>query len=83
MTLTPCTPTELRRELRAGAVQFAFKKLDGVLRTAVGTSNLATIPAEFHPTGRREAPDSVVTFFDLEKREWRCVSTRVEIFIRN
>lgn len=80
MTLEPITHEALRRELRNGVVQFAFKKLDGTLRTAVGTTQLASIPIDKHPTGARESSPTVVTFFDIEKREWRSVSTRVEVF---
>lgn len=83
MTLQPTTATELKRQLARGVVQFAFKKLGGELRTAVGTTNLATIPRESHPKGVRPAPESVVAFFDVEKREWRSASARAEIFIVN
>jgi hypothetical protein len=81
MVLTPTSPNELREALRRGVTQFAFKKLDGTLRTAVGTTNLATIPAENHPRGVRQSSPNAVVFFDVEKREWRSVSIRQEMFI--
>lgn len=81
MTLRPITHEALRTELRQGVLNFAFKKLDGTLRTAVGTTNLSLIPAASHPTGRRESSPRVVVFFDIEKREWRSLSTRVEVFL--
>ena len=81
MVLTPTTPEELRSALRRGVVQFAFKKLDGTLRTAVGTTNLATIPAEHYPRGARASSPNSIVFFDLEKREWRSASSRQESFI--
>lgn len=81
MTLTPITHDGLRAELRQGIVAFAFKKLDGTLRTAIGTTNLGLVPIERHPKGRRESSPLAVTFFDVEKREWRSLSTRVEVFI--
>jgi hypothetical protein len=81
MTLEPVSAEVLRSRLRAGVVQFAFKKLDGTLRTAVGTTNLATIPTEHHPKGVRESSPRQVCFFDIEKREWRSVSATREMFV--
>ena len=43
MVLQPIAPETLRARLSEGVVQFAFKKVDGTLRTAVGTTTLATI----------------------------------------
>ncbi|CAB4175026.1 WYL domain containing protein [uncultured Caudovirales phage] len=81
MTLTPVLPETLRSRLREGVVQFAFKKVDGTLRTAVGTTNLATIPTESHPKGTGNPSDKSVRFFDIEKREWRSVSILREIYL--
>ena len=81
MNLTITTPEILRSQLREGVVQFAFKKVDGSLRTAVGTTNLTTIPTESHPKGVRASSEKQVTFFDIEKREWRSVSILREIYL--
>lgn len=81
MVLTPITPDALRAELQRRPVNFAFKKLDGTLRTANGTTNLEQIPSDSHPKGVRESSQAQVTFFDLEKKEWRSISSRQEIFI--
>lgn len=81
MKLRPISHDTLRAELRHGVLNFAFKKLDGDLRIAIGTTNLAQIPAANRPTGRRQSSPNVVVFFDLEKREWRSLSTRVEVFV--
>lgn len=81
MNLHRVEPETLRRKLREGVVQFAFKKVDGTLRTAVGTTNMSTIPSESHPRGVRESSPNVVVFWDIEKREWRSVSIRQEIFL--
>lgn len=80
MKFSPITHDALRARLRTGIVHFAFKKLDGDLRAAVGTTNLSSIPSELHPKGRRESSPRAVVFFDIEKREWRSLSTRVEVF---
>jgi hypothetical protein len=81
MVLEPISPDLLRARLRSGVVQFAFKKLDGTLRTAVGTTNLATIPTEHHPKGTGNPSERSVRFFDIEKREWRSVSAQQEIYV--
>ena len=81
MVLEQVDPAILRARLREGIVQFAFKKVDGTLRTAVGTTNLSTIPTDHHPKGTGTSSDRSVRFFDIEKREWRSVSVSREIFI--
>jgi hypothetical protein len=81
MTLEPVSPSELRARLNQGVVQFAFKKLDGTLRTAVGTTCLSAIPLDGHPKGARESSPKVVCFFDIEKREWRSVNVLQEMFL--
>lgn len=81
MNLTKITPRDLRTKLTEGVIQFAFKKLDGTLRTAVGTTNLGSIPLDSHPKGVRESSNQVVTFFDVEKREWRAVSVDQEVYV--
>lgn len=81
MILQPINPQELRSRLNDGTVQFAFKKLDGTLRTALGTTNLEQIPLDSHPKGEGSSP-KIVPFFDLQKGEWRSVSVSREIFIQ-
>lgn len=81
MVMTPINADELRTKLNEGTVQFAFKKLDGTLRTAVGTTNLESIPLENHPsTGVASSPASV-RYFDMGKNSWRSVSASTEIFL--
>ena len=81
MNLLESTHEALKQKLARGVVQFAFKKLDGSLRTAVGTTNLSNVPVDHHPKGVREASSKVTVYFDIEKKEWRSVSKRVEVFI--
>jgi hypothetical protein len=81
MNFLPTTPETLRRRLTEGAVQFAFKKLDGSLRTAIGTTDLSSIPEISHPQGVRKSSDKVIVFFDIEKSEWRSVSILREIYL--
>jgi len=81
MVLNPIDPAELRARLNRGTVQFAFKKLDGNLRTAIGTTCIESIPSESHPKGGESSP-KVVVYFDLQKMMWRSVSVNQEIFIQ-
>jgi len=81
MNLKPVQPEELRRLLNEGIVSFAFKKLGGDLRTAIGTTQLSSIPIDNHPNGRGESSPTVVAYFDKEKKAWRSVSVTTEIFI--
>jgi hypothetical protein len=80
MVLKPINPQELRSRLNQGNVQFAFKKLDGTLRTAIGTTLLEQVPLDNRPKGGSSSP-RVVTFFDLQKGQWRSVSVNQEMFI--
>jgi hypothetical protein len=73
---------ELRANLRAGVLEFAFTKKDGTLRLAKGTTQLDQIPSASHPTGARASSANQVPFFDLEKQEWRSVSILQEIYLR-
>lgn len=79
--MKPINATELMAKLNEGTVQFAFKKLDGNLRTAVGTTSLKYIPLDNHPSGEGTTSDVSVRYFDLGKNEWRSVSSSTEIFL--
>jgi hypothetical protein len=81
MNLKPVEAPELRTLLNEGTIQFAFKKVGGDLRTAVGTTNLSIIPVADHPSGNGTSSPKVVPFYDIEKKEWRSVSVDREIFI--
>jgi hypothetical protein len=81
MQLRPISHETLRAELRRAVLNFAFKKLDGTLRVAAGTTNLSQIPTAMHPTGQRQSSPNAVVFFDVEKRAWRSLSTRAEVFV--
>lgn len=61
---------KVTKAMRGGIVQFFFQKIDGTLRQAFGTLDPHRLP-ETQGTGRR-ANDTVQTYFDTEKGEWRC-----------
>jgi hypothetical protein len=79
--LHPISPDDLRKALREGIVSFAFKKLDGTLRTARGTTKLEVIPIESHPSGTGKKTTRKVSYWDLDKIGWRSVSSTQEMFI--
>ena len=81
MKLQPIDHQDLRSRLGSGQVEFAFKKLDGTLRNALGTTVLEQIPLDSHPKGAGSSP-KIVPFFDLQKGEWRSVNANQEIFIQ-
>ena len=65
-------PRPLVRTLRTGVCGIVFVKRDGSLREALGTTDLARIPARSHPKGRGRSIPGIITFYDLVKQEWRC-----------
>ncbi len=82
MVMKKIESQELRIKLSEGTVQFAFKKIDGTLRTAIGTTNMTTVPQEHHPSGRGgESSLASVRYFDIEKGAWRSVSSSKDIFL--
>ena len=79
MELQAISPSELRALLNEGVTNFAFRKVGGNLRLAMGTTNLDSIPAQHHPNGVGHS-GSNVKYFDLEKQAWRSVSSAVSIY---
>lgn len=70
----------LRTRLAGGTVQFTFRKIDGTMRPATGTTVLDLIPADHRPKGIIVKPRSedIVTYYDLERMAWRsCRSAEV------
>lgn len=61
---------KLRVQLSNRIVEFYFKKVDGTLRQAFGTLMSDRVP-QTKGTGRKQS-DSLQTYFDTEKEEWRC-----------
>ena len=68
---------DLRTALHEGVVLFEFIKKDGTLRHARGTTCPDLVPTVNTPQGKRK-PEvqalyerQVVTFYDIDKKEWR------------
>jgi len=62
---------KLRRAMTGRIVRFYFQKVDGSLREAFGTLAEGIIPA-VAGTDTRKKNDTVQTYYDTEKQEWRC-----------
>lgn len=61
---------KLKMAMKERIVKFYFSKVDGSLREAYGTLKESLLP----PTNGsgRKANDTLQTYFDTEKREYRC-----------
>ncbi len=78
---TIITSQELKEKLSQGPLHFKFLKTDGLTeRIAHGTTDLSLIPEEDHPKGG-EAPNNIISYYDLEKKAWRSVSAFNTIWI--
>ena len=70
---------DLKKALYEGIVIFQFQKIDGTLRPARGTTCPDLVPAPDTPKGARTPEQqaaynrSTVTFFDIDKKAWRCM----------
>jgi len=62
---------KLRLSMSRGIVKFYYQKVDGTIREAYGTLSSRFIPA-IAGTDNRKRNDTVQTYFDTEKQEWRC-----------
>ena len=61
---------KLKAAMRIGIVRFYFQKIDGTIREAWGTLRTDLIPQ--HKGDDRRRNDTIQTYFDTEKQEYRC-----------
>lgn len=61
---------KLKSAMQTRIVKFYFTKVDGTIREAYGTLKENLLPAT-QGTGRK-ANDTIQTYYDTEKAEWRC-----------
>lgn len=66
---------KLQVELCLGIVKFKYRKIDGSIRSAVGTRD--NVPAV---KGLRPSNPSILTYFDLEAADWRSAKAENLIF---
>ena len=62
---------KLRTAMKSRIVKFYFLKVDGTVREAYGTLKESLVPT-ISGNDHRKKNDTVQTFFDTEKSEWRC-----------
>ena len=62
---------KLKVAMAVRIVKFYFQKVDGSIREAYGTLNASIVPQTTGNDNRRKN-DTVQTYFDTEKSEWRC-----------
>lgn len=67
---------KLRMQLTKRVVSFKFKKVDGSIRSAVGTLKSDLLP---QGKGKSSSP-TVFTYFDLEVNDYRCAKIENLIF---
>ena len=61
---------KLRAMMQQRICKFYFQKVDGSIREAYGTLKETLIPAT--GSDNRKKNNTVQTYFDTEKQEWRC-----------
>lgn len=61
---------KLKAQMQTSIVKFHFQKVDGSIREAYGTLQMSVLPAT-KGTGRK-ANETLQTYFDTEKQEYRC-----------
>lgn len=61
---------KLRAAMQQRICKFYFQKVDGSIREAYGTLKESLVPATLGSDRKRN--ETVQTFFDTEKGEWRC-----------
>ena len=62
---------KLKAQMMKGIVRFYFRKVDGTIREAYGTLRTDLMP-EIKGEDNRRKNDTVQTYFDTEKQEFRC-----------
>ncbi len=60
-----------KRMMRGEVVRFAYMKLDGTVRTAVGTLQPQAVKANIVGTGIPKRYFGMFAYLDLEKMDWR------------
>lgn len=62
---------KLKAQMTKGIVRFYFRKVDGTIREAYGTLRADLMP-EIKGEDNRRKNDTVQTYFDTERQEFRC-----------
>ena len=63
----------LKSQMRDDVVRFAFRKLDGTVREAVGTLLPSIVPSYKRRTDRAHTPNfSTQAYYDMDRQSFRC-----------
>ena len=65
---------KLRIDMRKSKEEFAFRKANGSIRLAYGTTDMSVIPEDNHPNGNGKKNDSngtLIPFYDVDVNGWR------------
>lgn len=66
--------SELLGELARGKVKMEYIKVDGTSRRAVGTTSQKLIPRhQQYKHGKFEEKGRLLFYYDLQKKDWRCL----------
>ena len=63
---------ELQFKLGLGRATFRYKKKDGTLREAEGTTYISEIPEDKRAKGIRSSSQAVQCYYDFGAEDWRC-----------
>ena len=61
----------LKRQMKNGIAHFVFKKKDGTLREAWGTTNSSLAKKHINGNGDSRERYATTAYFDVEKGNWR------------
>lgn len=65
--------SRLRKLLKAGVVEFTYKKKDGSLRKAKGTLKKSLLPElDNDDENKRKTNDDCFVYYDLKRDDYRC-----------
>lgn len=53
-------------------IWLTFRKVDGTVRTVLGTRNMAYIPAEHQPKSTGKPDAHTIAYFDIWDGAWKC-----------
>ena len=81
MYYSQTTVTNLLNVLDENVTRFQFKKMDGSIRTALGTRNELLIPKEECINMIDDISTKSVVFWDLEEEAFRSFSRNAEVSV--
>lgn len=62
---------KLKQSMLKGVVKFYYQKVDGTVREAYGTLKSALLPPAKESETKRKSNDTLFTYFDTERQEYR------------